>query len=248
MKHRFYYCDNEATRNYIGSKTYFTHQKPIDFSVKFCRFFSDKFEELFILATGIRPSTKVNITLPNRDDSPQLYEPGFVSRLNMVLWIMPDYYDDVSFCWQSKTGIMVIPTDEDFNLDDLECWLQGIKAGEYWKQVGTEKKVHPFQHANFPFELKVFNFGVNMELRIYLEENSIQHEIKEVVSGTIRLYNDTSEASNRINGVVHNFKFMEEANFICLVIDTGSAGVAIIKKILNAFVKMAGIIKIEVDL
>jgi hypothetical protein len=98
MKYKFYGCEDEYARNYLASYTYFSHQKPVPFSQKFCKFFSEMFEELFVKTTGIKPSMKVNITKPNRDDSPQLYEPGLVSKLNPVLWIMPDYYDDISFC------------------------------------------------------------------------------------------------------------------------------------------------------
>jgi len=168
MKHSFYGCENELERNYFARVSYFTHQKPVAFSPKFCHFFSEKFEELFVSTTGIKPSRKIGILMPNRDDSRQLYEPGLVSRLNPVLWIMPDYFDDISFCWQSKTGNMVKPTDEEFDLSDLECWLEGLKPVEYWKQVATEKNIHPFKISNLPFELKVFGFGVNtMVFRIY---------------------------------------------------------------------------------
>jgi len=248
MKHSFYGCENELERNYFARVSYFTHQKPVAFSPKFCHFFSEKFEELFVSTTGIKPSRKIGILMPNRDDSRQLYEPGLVSRLNPVLWIMPDYFDDISFCWQSKTGNMVKPTDEEFDLSDLECWLEGLKPVEYWKQVATEKNIHPFKISNLPFELKVFGFGVNTELRIYLKEGSIKEHIQDAIPKIIQLYNDRSEAKARKYGVVHNFKFVENEDFLCVIIDTGSAGVEIIKRILKSFAKISGIIKIEVDL
>lgn len=143
MKYKFYYCNSEYSINYFGSFSYFKKNKPVRFSKKFCLFYSENFENIFITLTGIKPSSKVSITRPNRDNSPQLYEKGIVSKINPVLWIMPDYYDDISFCWKSKTGKIVQPWDEEFDENDLECWMEGLKPTEYWKQIATEKSNIP---------------------------------------------------------------------------------------------------------
>ena len=159
---------------------------------------------------------------------------------------MPEFNDNVSFCWKSKTGKIIKPTDEDFDEEDLECWIEGLKPDEYWKQVATEKKSHPFQIANLPFELKVFGFGVDTVLRIYFTGN--KEEIEQVISETIEAYNEKSEALNRKNGVVHNCRIFYEEPILTASVDTGSAGTRIIKQILKSFKKLKGIKKVEVDL
>ena len=68
-----------------------------------------------------------------------IYQPGLVSKLNLVLWIMPEYNDNIRFCWKSKTGKIITPTDEHFDEEDLECWLEGLKPNEYWAEVAPEK-------------------------------------------------------------------------------------------------------------
>ena len=246
MKYKFYGCENELVRNSFARPSFFPHQKPVSFSKNFCELFSKHFEGIFIRTTGILPSSKIGLIQPNRYNSPQLYEPGLVSKLNPVLWILPDYHDDISFCWQSKTGKIIKPTDEDFDEEDLECWIEGLKPDEYWKQVATEKKSHPFQIANLPFELKVFGFGVDTVLRIYFTGN--KEEIEQVISATIEVYNEKSEALNRKNGVVHNCRIFYEEPILTASVDTGSAGTRIIKQILKSFKKLKGIKKVEVDL
>ena len=194
----------------------------------------------------LKPSSKVTLAGYKQRNELPIYQPGLVSKLNLVIWIMPEFNDNVSFCWKSKTGKIIKPTDEDFDEEDLECWIEGLKPDEYWKQVATEKKSHPFQIANLPFELKVFGFGVDTVLRIYFTGN--KEEIEQVISETIEAYNEKSEALNRKNGVVHNCRIFYEEPILTASVDTGSAGTRIIKQILKSFKKLKGIKKVEVDL
>lgn len=239
MKTQFYYCDNETLRNGFG-------RYGLLFSQQFCEFFSKNFTKEFYNVTGLRPSTKVTLAGYKQHNDLPIYQPGLVSKLNLVLWIMPEYNDNISFCWKSKSGEIINPTKENFNEDDLECWIEGLKPLEYWGQVGTVKKSHPFEMKNIPFNVKVFDFGVEMILRIYAKND--YNRIKEVVSNTIEKFNDISEANNRKKGVVHNHRFVHENDYLLLQIDTGSAGIEIIKKILKQMAKMNTIEKVEIDL
>ena len=67
----------------------------------------------------MRPSTKVTLAGYKQYNETPIYEPGPVSKLNLVLWIMPEYNDDISFCWKSKTGAIIQTTDEEFDEEDL---------------------------------------------------------------------------------------------------------------------------------
>ena len=138
MKAEFYYCHNDYLRN--GYKRYGLY-----FSQHFCEYFSKSFAALFFKETGLRPSTKVTLAGYKQYNETPIYEPGPVSKLNLVLWIMPEYNDDISFCWKSKTGAMIQTTDEEFDEEDLVCWMEGLKPSEYWNQVATEKKHIPFR-------------------------------------------------------------------------------------------------------
>lgn len=52
----------------------------------------------------------------------------------------------------------------------------------------------------------------------------------------------------RNKGVVHNVKFDSEERVLTVVIDTGSAGIEIIKTTLKALNKFTSIEKVEVDI
>jgi len=237
--YKFIYCEHEW-----GPKAF--HLEGLIFSKNFCNFFAETFTKIFVNTTGLKPSSKVTLAGYKQRNELPIYQPGLVSKLNLVIWIMPEFNDNVSFCWKSKTGKIIKPTDEDFDEEDLECWIEGLKPDEYWKQVATEKKSHPFQIANLPFELKVFGFGVDTVLRIYFTGN--KEEIEQVISETIEAYNEKSEALNRKNGVVHNCRIFYEEPILTASVDTGSAGTRIIKQILKSFKKLKGIKKVEVDL
>ena len=239
MKIQFYYCDNEWLRNGFSRYGLF-------FSQQFCEFFSKNFIREFYNGTGLRPSTKVTLAGYKQHNDTPIYQPGSVSKLNLVLWIMPEYNDNISFCWKSKSGRIITPTEENFNEDDVKCWIDGLKPLEYWKQVATQKKSHPFEIQNLSYDLKVFDFGVEMILRIYAKNNySI---IKEVISNTIEKFNILSEADSRKNGVVHTHRFVQKTDHFVLQIDTGSAGIEIIKKILKEISKINTINRVEVDI
>lgn len=85
-----------------------------------------------------------------------------------------------------------------------------------------------------------------MELRLHASKG--YDDVKLFASTTIQVYNDESESLNRKNGVVHNYKFIESEDYLCLRIDTGSAGIAIIKKVLKGLAKITDIKKVEVDI
>lgn len=226
MKYSFYYCHNELLRNGFSRYGAF-------FSQQFCEFFAEKFEYCFTKETGIKPSAKVTIAGYKQANDLPFYQSAVVSKFNLVLWLMPEYNDNISFCWRSKSGKIIKPTDENFDEADLECWIEGLKPAEYWKQVATEKKNHPFQISNLPFSLKVFGFGVDTELRIITVNQALVYKMGEIIGKIINNYNDKSEAINRRNGVVHNFNIETEPGLATARIDTGSAGIAIIKQILR---------------
>ncbi|HET8963552.1 MAG TPA: hypothetical protein VFM99_06630 [Chitinophagales bacterium] len=84
-----------------------------------------------------------------------------------------------------------------------------------------------------------------MELRVYSKNSD---EIKTGISKIIEAYNEASEANRRKDGVVHNYSFIEHEDFLCMRIDTGSAGIEIIRKLIKGLSKYSGVQKVEVDI
>jgi hypothetical protein len=239
MKSKFFYCDDEVRKIWNKYGVYF--------SVKFCLFFSNNFESYFFENTGIKPSSKVQLGGFKQNNSIPMYQVGQISKLNLVLWIMPEFMDDISFCWKSKTGNTIHTHDEDFDENDLQCWIENLNPGLYWKEVSSEKNNHPFIIKNLPYKLNVYGFGVHMVLQIFLSNENIANEIITKLSMVIEKHNIDSEFKNRKNGVVHNASAEVHNNIINLKIDVGSAGVIFIKKLLGILVKYPQVTEVSID-
>jgi hypothetical protein len=161
---------------------------------------------------------------------------------------MPYYMDNLSFCWQSKSGKIIKTTDEDFDESDVECWVEGIKPVEYWKQAATEKVSYPFQIKNLPFPVKVFGFGVHMGLAITLSNVNVSSTIILQLADEIEKYNNKSEKNNGKNGYIHNSSASVEENKLDFRIDVGSASLVIIKNLLKALANFPEVIEVAIDL
>ena len=218
------------------------------FSSQFCNYFNSNLESIFFNATGIKPSFKVTIGGFKQHNEIPMYQQGLVSRINIVLWIHPEFMDDISFCWQSKSGKQIQPSDENFDESDLECWVEGLKPALYWKEVATEKKNHPFQVKNLPYLLKVYGFGTHMGLAIKVSNISNASAIILKLSDEIEKYNDKSQEQGNKFGVVHNSSASIEDNKIDFRIDVGSAGPVIIKNLLKTLAKFPEVQDVVIDL
>lgn len=76
--------------------------------------------------------------------------------------------------------------------------------------MATEKKDHPFKIGKIPFQLKVFGFGTDTILRIYLKDKIEFDSIKAKIGETIKEYNEISEKKFRNKRSIHNVKFDSE--------------------------------------
>ncbi len=240
MEKQFFYCTDvmRAIWNKYG----------VFFSPQFCNYFNTNLKSLFFNATGIKASSKVTIGGFKQHNEIPMYQPGQVSRINIVLWIMPEYMDNLSFCWQSKSGKIINPSDEGFDESNLECWIEGIKPSLYWKEVATEKKNHPFQIKNLSYPLKVYGFGTHMWLYIKLLDEKNASRIIQDLAEEIEKYNDKSQQQGNKFGVAHNSSASVEGKKIKFWIDVGSAGVVLIKNLLKSLTKFPEVEDVVIDL
>jgi hypothetical protein len=241
MKARFYYCHDEWLRNGFSRYGLF-------FSEAFCHFFSEKMEQLFFTSTGLKPSSKVTLAGYKQPNDLPIYQSGLVSKLNLVLWIMPEYNDNISFCWQSKSGKIIKPTDENFDESDLTCWIEGLNPDVYFQQLNSVSTDHPLKLNNLPYTLIVKGFGMHMGLEITLTDISLGEMIIHQLSEVAQKHNDVSEAKGRVNGVVHHCEGAVVEGMVRFRIDVGSAGVVFIRKLLKTLAKYPEVKEVVVDL
>lgn len=217
------------------------------FSEKFCCFFADNVDEIMKREAGLAPSTKVSLSMLRPTHDLPMYESGNVSVIRTAISILPEFIDNINFCWRSKTGKIIATTDEDFDTQDLECWIEGLKPALYWEQVSSTVQNHPFQ-KDLPFQLIVRNFGTQMKLTIEVSDTSVSEAITESLYRLIEQHNEKSEAQDRKNGVIHNYTAHNENNNIILSIDLGSAGISFIKKILKKLTEFTTVQQVDLDL
>lgn len=217
------------------------------FSEKFCCFFADNVDAIMKREAGLAPSTKVSLSMLRPTHDLPMYEKGEVSVIRTAISILPEFIDNIEFCWRSKTGKIIATTDEDFDSEDLECWIEGLKPALYWAQVSSTIHNHPFQ-KDLPFELIVRNFGTLMKLTIDVSTINATEAISESLHRLITQHNEKSEAQDRKNGVIHNHNSHTEGNTIILNIDLGSAGVPFIKKLLKKLSEFTEVQHVELDL
>jgi hypothetical protein len=241
MEMRFWYCTEQFRMIWNKHNVYF--------SEKFCNYFSDNLKDIFYKEAGIKPSFKIGLSAFKPEDVEIMYEPGEVSRIYTAISILPAYTSNIIFCWESKSGKIVHTYDEDFEEEDLICWIEGIKAKEYWDNIGGENTEHPFKIKNLTYALKVFGFSVDMGLTVKTDDKNSFEEINYAVGAAMEKYIVKSEKKDGKLGFPHNYSTSTtETGDLLIRMDTGSAGVGIIKDILKALAKFKDIKEVVMDM
>jgi hypothetical protein len=240
MELRFWHCNEDFRKIWNRYGVYF--------SESFCNFFADQIQEIIYRQAGLKPSFKVGLSLEKQQNDQSMYEPGVISKINTVISILPDFTDNISFCWQSKSGKIIKPTDENFDEEDLVCWIEGLKPEVYFQQLNSVSTDHPLKLKNLPYTLIVKGFGMHMGLEITLTDISLGEMIIHQLSEVAQKHNDVSEAKGRVNGVVHHCEGAVVEGMVRFRIDVGSAGVVFIRKLLKTLAKYPEVKEVVVDL
>ena len=231
-------------------KTFYDLRSPVPFSDAFYNFLGRKFTVLFKKSTGLSPSPQLTTSRIDRDSDLEMYISGNVSRLNLRIGIASTVGYDICFCWKSKSGKTVRIDDEDFNEEDLECWLEGLLPEKYHADLilYTSRKP-PFKIKDLPFELEIRDYSYSMDIFITLKDQSENLIIGNDLNEIIVSHNELAEQENNKKPLqaVHNWKIITlEDGRIKIYLDAASAD--ILKKIVKAFTKWSTVSKVEMDL
>ena len=239
MESRFWYCTDSFRLMW--------NRWGLFLSEKFCNYFADNVQEILFKEAGLKPSRKVSLSVFPPDNNLPMYEPGPVSRINTAISILPYFTGNISFCWRSKSGVIVHSYDENFDETELECWIEGIDAKSYWEELTKVSINHPLKMKNLPYDFVVDGIGTHLGLYITVQDRSKAQEIINQLAEEVEKHNRKSEANDRADGVVHNCKGEIKDKNIVFRIDVGSAGVIFIKKLLRRLAKYPDVTKVNVD-
>ncbi|MFC4263887.1 hypothetical protein ACFOWM_13415 [Ferruginibacter yonginensis] len=239
MQIKFWYCNDEFRKIWNKYDVYFSEQ--------FCNYFSDNVERIFLLQANIKPSNKIGLSVFKPYEIEKMYEIGEVSKIHTAISILPEYIGNITFCWKSKSGRIIKTTDEDFDEADLECWIEGLNASEYWAYIGGEKNSHPFTKMKLPYVLKVYNLYIQMCIKICCNTTNYHERITNALSTAIEKFNLKSDALNGEIGYPHNANASINGTTVNYNIDLGSAGLPLLKKLLKVLAKFDDVTEVSLD-
>jgi hypothetical protein len=107
IKPKFWYCTDEFKKIWNKYDVYF--------STKFCSYFAQNVEKIMLTECNLKASNKVGLSLFKQDNGNPIYVVGTISKLNIAISILPYFTDDLEFCWKTKNGVIIKPSDEDFD-------------------------------------------------------------------------------------------------------------------------------------
>jgi len=227
----------------------------VKLSEHFYDFMDRKVVTLFKLGTGLSPSAQITITMGSQDRGIRFYEvENELSRINIVLYIADGIGHEISFCWKSKSGKLISIGDEEFDEDDLECWMEGLTPEKYYKELTAEvNKRLPFKMKNLPFELEVRNYAYTMHLYITVNEKGLFNSISETLNHIFVKFNQVADERERgknaglILQAVHNWKIeLEKDGRLLIYIDAASP--EILKNLMKGLARYQQVTRVEMDL
>lgn len=231
-------------------KSFLELLSPVPFSNHFYGFMGRRFTLLFKQGTGLSPSPQVTTGRIDRDSNLEMYIPGDISRLNFRIGIASTVGYDIAFCWKSKSGKIVRIDDEDFDENDLECWLEGLVPEKYYEDLAlyTNKKP-PFKIKDLPFELDIKDYGYSMDVFVTFKNQFVPDDISNDLNKAIVVHNELASLENDKKPLqaVHNWKITNlEDGRVKVYLDAASP--EILKKIVKAVANRDDVRKVEMDL
>ncbi|ANI88255.1 hypothetical protein A9P82_02415 [Arachidicoccus ginsenosidimutans] len=229
----------------------FNCRAKVPFGEKFYDFMDNKITALLKQEADITPTPQINVIW---SWSKNFYEPGEISRINLDLHLQSHSIGHpISFCWRSKSGEPISISDEDFDEDNLEYWLEGVDAEKFHEELAQAKKAAPFRIGRLPFELEIRDYEYSMHVYVTLSDKEIFEEVSTHLDKTLSDFNklayarEFGEKKGKPLQGLHNWKITEtEDGRMQLYLDAASPEV--LKKILKELTKFKPVTKVEMDL
>lgn len=224
------------------------------FSKHFFDFMDRKIVSIIKKETGLSPSPQFTFGFGHLYEATELYSPGVISVLKLSIGIASVVGHNVSFCWRSKTGNIVRIDQEEFDEDDIECWMEGLTPDQYYADLAlyTNKKP-PFKMKNLPFDLEIRDYAYTMELMVTIPDGFAFDAMNEEIDNIIVKHNEIAEEYARDESkdsqllAVHNWKISKlDGEKLNIYLDAASP--EILKKIVKGLTKYPSVTKVEMDL
>ena len=189
--------------------------------------------EKFRILTGIKVDR--NILLWPDKNSRDVFADGVSSGIWISI-IVNEHAKPVKLMWKSKSGEIFPPDHIVYDCDDLIFWLENIDIHWVYEKY-LKSTIELKLPSKLTYTLEVYKINTHCQLKIDLlrkDKNSSQKFIT-LIDDFISAFNRASEADHRKSGVVHNWQRVVKHDRVYYEIDTGSAGLLFVKKLLVYF-------------
>ncbi len=224
--------------------SYFKDHLHLDISTQFIDCADLQLPKDFSLQTGIKVNKNIGLGFNLYPDF--YYEADKLSVMSANV-IINNYGNPATIKWESNSGRIYTLSDTDIDCDDIEFWFEGLDPLEYQKQLHANNEL-PFQLKNLTYELVVTALNMDMTIEMSLKEEQYANATKHLdnIDKMIDDYNNKSIKKDREDGVVHNWRRRIESDKLIYEIDTGSAGVLFLKKLLKHLSTLNCFNKVEI--
>ncbi|MGN6435548.1 MAG: hypothetical protein ACTHMM_03405 [Agriterribacter sp.] len=166
--------------------------------------------------------------------------------MNVTLYVNHNG-NELSIQWTSKSGRIYDTADEDIPCDDIVfSFDDSFDALLYHKQMHP-KVALPFKLKNLPFEVKIERLNIDCVITMTLKDG-YTNQAAEAAKKIDKCIDDfNTKAEKKGEDCVHNWKTEVENNVIMCEMDSGYAGVEILKTLFRQLVKINIFSKVVVE-
>lgn len=160
------------------------------------------------------------------------------------------YGSDTVIRWKGNNGKIILPSDEFIGENDISFWFEKLAVASIMRDYAkiTKKRIF-FDPKKFRFTVDYDSFlWEGLYFQFFLKEQTNKaEEVERLIDDFVLRWNETSEQSNRYQGVIHFTEITKlKSNFVEYYMDLGSASHVFLEQFLLHMNRLEAIEKVKI--
>jgi len=160
------------------------------------------------------------------------------------------YVSDTVIRWKGNNGKIILPSDEFIEENDISFWFEKLAVASIIRDYAkiTKKRIL-FDPKRFHYTVEYDAFlWEGLYFQFFLKEQTNKaEEVEKLVDNFVLRWNETSEQSNRYQGVIHFTEITKlKSNFVEYYMDLGSASHVFLEQFLLHMNSLDAIQKVKI--
>jgi len=222
----------------------------IALSDRFANLMSANLIKDFFAKTGIDiKKTKGKIKLIQSSDFCKVVLGKEIGLIEAEL-IVFQYGTDCTISWKGEKGKIILPSDEFIKENEISFWFEKLSVASIMRDYAkiTKKRIF-FDPKRFHYTVEYDAFlweGLFFQFFLKDQTNKAE-EVERLVDDFVLRWNETSEQSNRFQGVIHFTEITKlKNNFVEYYMDLGSASHVFLEQFLLYMNSLDAIEKVKI--